>query len=106
MRQIGLQLWEKDNPLRQNLIDKRHKTADEVAKWVVDISGYSGRKSKKSTWSRPSTNYYAELFRQRRACFNRSGLFLLDRQVAKLTQNFENKGGFTERFYRVRKNKR
>jgi four helix bundle suffix protein len=31
---------------------------------------------------------------------------LLDRQVAQLAASFEEKGGFTERLYRVRKQKR
>jgi four helix bundle suffix protein len=31
---------------------------------------------------------------------------LLDRQVARLAEEFESKGGFTERLYRVRKQKR
>ncbi|NEX15025.1 MAG: four helix bundle protein, partial [Prosthecochloris sp.] len=31
---------------------------------------------------------------------------LLDRQVAKLAEDFENEGGFTERLYRVRTAKR
>lgn len=32
--------------------------------------------------------------------------WLLDRQVAQLAEDFENKGGFTERLYRVRKNRK
>ncbi len=31
---------------------------------------------------------------------------LLDRQVERLAQDFENEGGFTERLYRVRSEKR
>jgi len=31
---------------------------------------------------------------------------LLERQVTRLAQDFENKGGFTERLYKVRSNKR
>jgi len=31
---------------------------------------------------------------------------LLDRQVARLAEEFESKGGFSERLYRVRKQKR
>jgi len=32
--------------------------------------------------------------------------WLLDRQVARLAEDFENEGGFTERLYRVRRNRR
>jgi four helix bundle suffix protein len=32
--------------------------------------------------------------------------YLLDRQVQRLASDFENEGGFTEKLYRVRKNRR
>ena len=32
--------------------------------------------------------------------------YLLDRQIATQAEDFENEGGFTERLYRVRTNKR
>ena len=32
--------------------------------------------------------------------------YLLDRQIARLAQDFEEKGGFTERLYRMRTNKK
>ena len=34
LRQRGLPLWDRDNPRRQSLIDRRCATADEVAVWV------------------------------------------------------------------------
>ena len=34
LRQRGLPLWDRDNPRRQRLIDRRCATADEVAGWV------------------------------------------------------------------------
>lgn len=43
LRQRRLILWERDNPLRQELIDRRCKTADEVAAWVVEVSKRGGR---------------------------------------------------------------
>lgn len=36
LRQRGLLQWELENSLRQELIDRRCKTADEVALWVVE----------------------------------------------------------------------
>ena len=38
LRQRGMAQWQRQNPLRQELIDKRCATADEVARWVMDIS--------------------------------------------------------------------
>ena len=46
LRQRGLLQWERENPLRQELIDRRCKTADEVAAWIVESSkrcGLSGQ---------------------------------------------------------------
>ena len=34
LRQRGLPIWERDDPRRQRLIDRRCATADEVAQWV------------------------------------------------------------------------
>ncbi len=35
LRQRGLRQWPQDEALRQGLIDRRCRTADEVAEWVV-----------------------------------------------------------------------
>jgi len=35
LRQRGLAIWERENPLRQNLVDRRCESADEVAAWVA-----------------------------------------------------------------------
>ncbi|MGD9971947.1 MAG: hypothetical protein AB7S77_02680 [Desulfatirhabdiaceae bacterium] len=44
LRQRGLAQWERENPLRQDLIDPRCQTADEVAAWVVDVTKRSGHR--------------------------------------------------------------
>ncbi|MCI0692314.1 four helix bundle protein, partial [candidate division KSB1 bacterium] len=43
LRQRGLELWEPKDPRRQRLIDRRCKTADEVAVWVKEIYGQHGQ---------------------------------------------------------------
>ena len=43
LRQRGLKQWDRENPLRQELIDKRCQTADDVASWVVGVAKRSGR---------------------------------------------------------------
>src|SRR5271169_3612746 len=44
LRQRGLPLWDRDDPRRQSLIDRRCATADEVALWVREEhdGGHSG----------------------------------------------------------------
>lgn len=117
LRQRGLSQWENDCPLRQELIDRRCNTADEIAKWVVDVSkryGLSGRhgqrgqvstqeiSSNKSTKPTLSTKIYPELSANVMLVLIAVTCSLLDRQVERLALDFENEGGFTERLYRVR----
>ncbi|WP_028324199.1 four helix bundle suffix domain-containing protein [Desulfatirhabdium butyrativorans] len=118
LRQRGLAQWERENPLRQGLIDRRCTTADEVAAWVVAVAkkgrlcGTSGQcgpepdSSTESTTSILSTKIYPELSANAALTLLAVACALLDRQVERLAQDFENKGGFTERLFRVRTAKR
>lgn len=118
LRQRGLAQWQRENPLRQALIDRRCETADEVAAWVVEVaksngpSGQTGRSGQNSemstlsTKSTPSTELYPELSANAALTLLAVACSLLDRQVARLAADFENEGGFTERLYRVRTAKR
>ncbi|MBM9538311.1 hypothetical protein JWG43_14615 [Desulfobulbus alkaliphilus] len=108
LRQRGLKQWERENPLRQALIDRRCQTADEVAVWVMEVakrSGNSGQSLKPSTVSTTSTlstRIYPELSANAALVLLAVACSLLDRQVERLAQDFANEGGFTERLYRVR----
>jgi four helix bundle suffix protein len=66
--------------------------------------------STKSTMSTTPTNkpttLYSEFSANAALTLIAVACSLLDRQVARLAQDFENEGGFTERLYRVRTNKR
>ena len=110
LRQRGFSQWERNHPLRQELVDRRLKTADEVAHWVVDVSrrcGLGGQHSQtKSTTSTMSTKVYPELSANAALTLIAVACALLDRQVKRLAVNFENEGGFTERLYNVRKRRR
>jgi four helix bundle suffix protein len=115
LRQRGLVLWERDNPLRQALIDRRCQTADDVAVWVKEVSrfygqgglsGQGGGMSTRSTKSTLSTHIYPEISANAVLVLIAVACSLLDRQVERLAQDFENEGGFTERLYRVRSAKR
>ncbi len=117
LRQRGLATWERSNPLRQQLIDQRCQTADEVAAWVVAVArqggqsglgGQSGQKpvmstaSTRSTPSTLSTKRYPEISANAALVLLAVACALLDRQVERLAQDFETEGGFTERLYKVR----
>jgi len=106
LRQRGLPLWNRDDPRRQSLIDRRCATADDVAQWVREEhdrglggrSGLSGQEQPSSTYPEFAAN--AALVLLAVACS------LLDRQLAAQAKAFETEGGFTERLYRVRSEKR
>lgn len=118
LRQRGLAQWQRQNPLRQALIDRRFETADEVARWVVEAAksggpngqfGQGGQDSEMSTLSTRSTSsteLYPELSANAALTLLAVACALLDRQVSRLAADFENEGGFTERLYRVRTAKR
>jgi four helix bundle suffix protein len=118
LRQRGMVQWEREHPLRQELVDRRFSSADEVARWVVGVGkragfggqggpgGPGGSASSASTKSTLSTKVYPELAANAVLVLLAVACALLDRQVARLAEEFESKGGFTERLYRVRKQKR
>ena len=116
LRQRGLALWDRQYPLRQVLIDRRCQTADDVALWVKHVAdgrsgqggpGGEGRANfTKSTSSTESTPDYSVVAANAVLVLIAVACSLLDRQVAKLAEDFENEGGFTERLYRVRTAKR
>jgi four helix bundle suffix protein len=126
LRQRGLPEWGRDDPLRQALVDRRCRTADEVADWIVEQAkerggeggqsgpsgpggpGGQGKGSTKSTRSTKSTKstgpaaLYPEFSANAALVLIAVACSLLDRQVASLARSFEEEGGFTERLYRVR----
>lgn len=78
LRQRGLAQWEREHPLRQELVDRRCQSADEVARWVWEVGKRAGvcgpgghssagsvftvsTVSTKSTKSTLSTKVYPEL---------------------------------------------
>ena len=110
LRQRGLPIWDRDDPRRQELIDRRCATADEVAAWVREEhdrgrSGQSGPRGQKlSTPSTKST--FPEIAANAALVLLAVACSLLDRQLAAQAKAFETEGGFTERLYRVRSEKR
>ncbi|MDP8221113.1 MAG: four helix bundle suffix domain-containing protein [Candidatus Stygibacter frigidus] len=100
LRQKGLTLWHHDNPLRQSLIDARCQTADEVAAWIkVTCQAQNPQGTK-------SSNQYPEFSANAAQVLITVACSLLDHQVATQAKDFENQGGFTERLYKIRTQKR
>ncbi|MDO3379875.1 four helix bundle suffix domain-containing protein [Geoalkalibacter halelectricus] len=124
LRQRGLAQWQRENPLRQELVDRRCQSADDVARWVAEVGkrevagglgghwGQGGQSevddtlSPASTKSTLTTKIYPGIAANAVLVLLAVACALLDRQVARLAEEFESKGGFTERLYRVRKQKR
>ena len=114
LRQRGLAQWPREDARRAELIAARPATADDVAAWVRLVHGHDGRngpsgqaarlKSTASTKSTPST--YPEIAANGALALVAVACALLDRQIATLEKNFVEEGGFTERLYRVRSQRR
>jgi four helix bundle suffix protein len=107
LRQRGLPIWERDDSRRQELIDRRCATADEVAAWVREENdrgrgGQSGLRGQEQ----PSTPAFPEVAANAALVLLAVACSLLDRQLAAQAKSFETEGGFTERLYRVRSEKR
>lgn len=115
LRQRNLAEWAADDPRRQALVDRRCKTADEVAAWVKETywafkkngpDGPNGqnRLDKPSMGSIPSI--YSETAANAVLVLIGVAMALLVRQLEAQGEAFIEEGGFTERLYRVRKERR
>ena len=102
LRHRNLPLWRRTDSRRQQLIDSRCTTADEVARWVKEefLRSSSTQSTKFTTSTLPEISANAALALIAVACA------LLDRQIQALAESFEESGGFTERLYRVRSARR
>lgn len=111
LRQRGLPLWERSDPRRQDLIDRRCDTAEEVAQWVHGVyscgrDGQGGARPTTAATDASTPPTYQEIAANAALVLITVACSLLDRQIAAQAQAFENEGGFTERLYRVRTAKR
>src|SRR5258707_8078772 len=109
LRKRGLEQWSRQDSRRDELIAKRCATAEEVADWVRELRGRHGQNghcgpSTKSTRSTRAT--YRELAANAALVLIAVACSLLDRQIASLAAAFVENGGFTERLYRVRSQRR
>ena len=109
LRQRNLPLWSGGDPRRKSLVARRCATAEAVAAWVHEVHGLGGQsgldgQSGLSTASTPST--YPEIAANAALILLNVACTLLDRQLAALATAFTEEGGFTERLYRIRTQRR
>jgi len=112
LRQRGLPLWDRDDPRRKALVDRRCATADEVARWVVEMHrvdgqhGQEGQDGQQGQSKLSTRSSYAALAANAAVVLISVASSLLERQLAAQAAAFEAEGGFTERLHRVRSNRR
>ena len=100
LRQRNPPQWNPDDPRRQELIDYRPRSANDVARWVKKIAQkpIPDKSSIKSIYSGLSANAAMVLIEVT--------ISLLTSQIDSQAETYEIEGGFTERLYRVRKRRR
>jgi four helix bundle suffix protein len=96
LRERGLAEWQRSDRRREELIRRRPAALDDVVRWVRDM--------RKSTPSTKST--HAEIAANGALALIAVATELLKRQIARLEKDFLEHGGFTERLYRVRTQRR
>lgn len=115
LRQRRLPQWERNDLRRVALIDRRPATADDVAQWAVDVKsgrcrqgGQHGQGSNcASTLSTESTqSTFSEIAANGALALIAVATSLLDRQMKAQAKAFEEEGGFTERLYKTRTQRR
>jgi len=135
LRHRGLPLWNRNDPRRLELIDRRLKTVDEVSAWVKEVhdrgrqaigglrgkgrqgglgvpGGIAGSSvstqsavSPLSTTTKTRTTY-PEIAANAALTLIAVASGLLGRQIEAQAKAFQEEGGFTERLYRIRKQTR
>lgn len=115
LRQRGLTLWPKDDPRRDELVARRCTTVEQVAHWVREVGDRDGRhgpdgrrqSTRPSIQSIPSMqSTYSEIAANAALVLIGVACVLLDRQVEAQAKAFTEEGGFTERIYRIRSERR
>ncbi|MDX2176445.1 MAG: four helix bundle suffix domain-containing protein [Candidatus Sumerlaeia bacterium] len=97
LRQRALPLWASDDPRRAALVARRCSTAAAVALWVKQTAdGQDGRDGLEGRCS------YEEAAANAAHVLIGVACAMLDRQIQRLSKDFEEHGGFTERLYRKR----
>ena len=116
LRHRGLTPWLRSDARRAALVALRPRTVEDVAAWVratrggegglsglSGLGGLGGRSTSSTSSARPSS---AEVAANGALTLTAVASVLLDRQLESLERAFVSEGGFTERLYRVRSQRR
>ena len=121
LRQRGLEQWAPDHPALVRFKRRRCKTVDEVRQWVdeerrlggvgtdTDEHGEPPLPSEAPSVpvrARPQVPSSAQYVANAALSLLNLACYLLDRQLAAQAKAFEEEGGFTERLYRTRQQRR
>ena len=117
LRQRGLALYPPDHPALKRFKATRAATLEEVRRWVAEELGVAEpRRSRTHTDAHksvkvgespcPSVPKPEELVANAALSLLNLACHLLDRQLAQQAEAFEQEGGFTERLYRLRSQRR
>jgi four helix bundle suffix protein len=115
LRQRGLEMWPPNHPALVRFKARRCKTLEEVRAWVEDerqrartATDKQGRTKSVNVGERPceSVPHSEQLVANAALSLLNLCCYFLDRQLAAQAAAFEREGGFTERLYRVRRERR
>jgi four helix bundle suffix protein len=109
LRQRGMPMWAPDDPRRKALVARRCTNADEVARWIKEISKDHAPPPRSIQSIRPipsMPSIYPGLSANAALVLIGVAIALLDRQVMAQAEAFETDGGFTERLYKTRQARR
>lgn len=120
LRQRGVEQWPPNHPTLMRFKKHRFKTVEEISRWVEEerrlwvgtntdkhrdpASGETGESMYVPDSPKPPSS--AQIVANIALSLLNIGCYLLDRQLAAQAKAFEEKGGFTERLYRTRQQRR
>ncbi|MFA7693149.1 MAG: four helix bundle protein [Candidatus Hydrogenedentes bacterium] len=105
LRQQGLKFWSKDDPRCASLVVCRCRNADDVALWIKQTCARYDQEEKQGETHLslpPKRSLYAEYSANAAVVLIGVATALLKRQLDSLADAFGSEGGFTERLYRSR----
>jgi four helix bundle suffix protein len=106
LRQRRLAQWQRTDARRANLIARRPAAADDVAAWAMEVHDGRFERGESTTSIKSTQSTYPEIAANGALALLAVACSLLDRQIATLEKGFVEEGGFTERLYRVRTERR
>jgi len=117
LRQNNLPMFEPNHPVLVRFKSVKPHTMEEFAAWIVEERkratdtqrpAQTGTDKQVSVGEGPCSSLPSSACLAANSALSLLNLacYLLDRQVERLAQDFENEGGFTERLYKVRSQKR